>query len=229
MGLITGGPPVRWSPMGEAAVIFDFGDRIDLDILRQVWALADFLVQRPLHGQTGCIPAYTTVTVFIDPVQTDIDRVGNQVEQLLSQLESAPSVEPQVVDIPVCYGGEFGPDLAFVASHNGLTTDAVIDIHSRAEYLVYMIGFVPGFPYLGGMSPRIATPRLETPRLVIPVGSVGIGGDQTGIYPLSTPGGWRLIGRTPLELFQPTRTPPSLLQAGDRVRFYPITPGEFGV
>jgi inhibitor of KinA len=131
------------------------------------------------------------------------------------------------VEIPVCYGGEFGADLDFVAKHANLTPGEVIEIHSAADYLVHMIGFAPGFPYLGGMSSKIAAPRRSSPRLKVPAGSVGIAGEQTGIYPLETPGGWQLIGRTPLALFRPEQDPPTLLQPGDIVRFRPITPQQF--
>jgi inhibitor of KinA len=129
--------------------------------------------------------------------------------------------------VPVCYGGEFGPDLEFVAKHNGLTEQEVIQIHSSGEYLVYMIGFAPGFPYLGGMSEKIAAPRRTSPRLKIPIGTVGIAGLQTGVYPIETPGGWQLIGRSPEQLFRPHANPPSLLQAGNLVRFQPISRDEY--
>ncbi|MGV3465566.1 MAG: 5-oxoprolinase subunit PxpB, partial [Heyndrickxia sp.] len=135
--------------------------------------------------------------------------------------------ESRVVEIPVCYGGDFGPDLETVASMNGLSTEEVIQIHSSAEYTVYMIGFAPGFPYLGGMSEKIATPRLPSPRLKIPERTVGIAGNQTGVYPIETPGGWQLIGRTPIKLFRPQDEVPSLLHAGDKVRFKPISYEEY--
>jgi inhibitor of KinA len=132
------------------------------------------------------------------------------------------------VDIPVCYGGDFGPDLDAVSSHTGLSTEEVVAIHGEPDYLVYMIGFAPGFPYLGGMSERLASPRRESPRAKIPPGSVGIAGSQTGVYPIETPGGWQLIGRTPLRLFRPERDEPSLLRTGDRVRFQAIDRAEYG-
>jgi inhibitor of KinA len=133
----------------------------------------------------------------------------------------------RTVEIPVCYGGEYGPDLEFVARHNGLDAEEVIRIHTAGEYLVYMIGFTPGFPYLGGLSARIAAPRLEKPRFKVPGGSVGIAGRQTGIYPLTAPGGWRLIGRTPLSLFTPALDPPCLLRPGDAVTFKAISREEY--
>lgn len=141
-----------------------------------------------------------------------------------SSFETHMPIETQrTIEIPVCYGGDFGPDLGFVAAHCGLSEEEIIAIHSSGDYLVYMIGFAPGFPYLGGMPERIAAPRHRTPRTVIPRGSVGIAGGQTGVYPIATPGGWQLIGRTPLELFRPESEYPSLLRAGDKVRFKPIT------
>ncbi|HET6872400.1 MAG TPA: 5-oxoprolinase subunit PxpB, partial [Sporolactobacillaceae bacterium] len=142
--------------------------------------------------------------------------------------DQASQLDAHTVNIPVCYGGEWGPDLDHVAAVNGLSPEEVIRIHSEGVYLVHMIGFAPGFPYLGGLSKEISTPRRETPRLVIPKGSVGIAGDQTGVYPLETPGGWQLIGRTPINLFNPNSETPSLLKAGDFVRFVPISPSEWG-
>lgn len=132
-----------------------------------------------------------------------------------------------VIEIPVCYGEEFGPDLEFVANHNGLTPEEVIRIHSSAEYLVYMVGFAPGFPYLGGMPEAIAAPRRPSPRLAIPAGSVGIAGKQTGVYPIETPGGWQIIGRTPIALFVPDSNPPTILASGDRICFRPISRQEY--
>jgi inhibitor of KinA len=139
---------------------------------------------------------------------------------------STPAAQ-RPIEIPVCYGGEFGVDLQFVAEHNGMTADEVVAIHCGATYRVHMLGFAPGFPYLGGMSERIATPRRNTPRLKVAAGSVGIAGPQTGVYPLETPGGWQIIGRTPLALFRPAENPPTLLSPGDFVRFRPITSEEF--
>ncbi|HHY76979.1 MAG TPA: 5-oxoprolinase subunit PxpB, partial [Clostridiales bacterium] len=133
----------------------------------------------------------------------------------------------KVVEIPTIYGGEYGPDIEFVAQHNNLTVDEVIEIHSSRNYLIYMLGFTPGFPYLGGMSEKIETPRLKTPRTKIPAGSVGIAGKQTGIYPIDSPGGWQLIGRTPVKLYDPLADPPVLLNAGDYVRFVPIDEKEY--
>ncbi len=218
---------VRWTPLGEAAIVVEFGDQIDRGILHSVWALAQYLDKFPLLGMVEYVTAFTTVTIFFDPIVVDVEEVGREVERVVPGLDVQSVPATRTVEIPVCYGDEFGPDLEFVARHNGLTVQEVIEYHACAEYLVYLIGFAPGFPYLGGMSPRIAAPRLDLPRLAVPAGSVGIAGEQTGIYPLATPGGWRLIGRTPLTLFRPVDRPPSLLSAGDTVRIRPISPAEF--
>jgi len=187
------------------------------------------------------VPAFVTVTVYYDSFKLYRHYAGRDgmdaniphdiavriVSAKIRELEACAASVASIVDIPVCYGGEFGPDLDEVASRNGLTTEEVIRIHASADYLVYMIGFAPGFPYLGGMDKRIATPRRSAVRTSVPRGTVGIAGEQTGVYPLDTPGGWQLIGRTPLPLFLPDRMPPTLVQAGDIVRFHPITRAEF--
>ena len=236
-----GHPNVTCHPLGDAAATIEFASRIDPDAHEQVRALVRHLESCQFPGMIEYVPSFSSVTVFYDPrevkrrMQTD-GRTGSLtafqlVSEWLLKVVAAP-VEakrqaPRIVAVPVCYGGEYGPDLGYVAEYHGLTEKEVIEIHSRAEYTVYMIGFAPGFPYLGGMSERIATPRRSNPRLTIPAGSVGIGGQQTGIYPIETPGGWQVIGKTPVRLFQPEKHPPSLLMAGDVIRFLPITPEEF--
>ena len=189
-----------------------------------------------MPGVSELVPAYTTVTVFYDPFQVvqagapENSIAGWLTERVRERLKNPPKMEkskPRTVEIPVCYGGEFGPDLGLVAKQAKLSSEEVIKRHRKAEYLVYLIGFAPGFPYLGGLPKELATPRHAKPRMVVPPGSVGIAGNQTGIYPLGTPGGWNLIGRTPLQLFRPGENPPSLLRAGDRVEFRAVTPEEF--
>ncbi|MBE3552565.1 MAG: 5-oxoprolinase subunit PxpB [Kyrpidia tusciae] len=215
------------TPVGDSAVLIRFGDAVEASTHARIMAFADHLEAVPIPGMVECVPAFTTVTVFYDPCRASYSEVK---AELLRRLTLAPAFldrEVRVVKIPVCYGGEFGPDLEDVAAHHDLTAEEVVRIHTAGEYTVYAIGFAPGFPYLGGMSERIATPRLATPRLAIPAGSVGIAGGQTGVYPIETPGGWRLIGRTPLRLFRPEDDPPSLLAAGDRVRFYAIDRDEY--
>ena len=217
-------------PLGDTAIVLSFGDSIDLAVHARVRAFAACLEAHPFEGLVEYVPAFTTVTVYYDPwvlsekgKHKPYEKVTNLLLERLPQAEQyRQKQEPVVVEIPVCYGGELGPDLAFVAQHNQLSEEEVIAIHAAGEYTVYMIGFAPGFPYLGGMDARIATPRKETPRQRIPAGAVGIAGQQTGVYPIETPGGWQLIGRTPLALFDPQRQPPSLLQAGAVVKFIPI-------
>jgi inhibitor of KinA len=213
--------------LGDSAIIIQFGNNITPDTHRKVSALAARLQDNSFPGMVEYVPAFTTVTVYYNPLQLSYKDTCSALELILSELKDTPTGTPKTVEIPVCYGGEFGPDIEFVAEHNGLTMDEVVQIHSGGEYLVYMIGFAPGFPYLGGMSERIQAPRRSSPRLNIPSGTVGIAGMQTGVYPIETPGGWQLIGRTPEALFRPNESPPSLLQAGDIVSFRPISRNEY--
>ncbi|AIE58998.1 5-oxoprolinase subunit PxpB [Bacillus methanolicus] len=226
----------RLHPLGDNAVIIELGEDINLETQQKVKMITSFLDKTPPEWMIEYIPSFTTVTIFYDPVKISYqhncdnlpyDFVCSQLQQLLAELKDDKTITPRLVEIPVCYGGEFGPDLEYVAAFNGLTTEEVIHIHSSGDYLVYMIGFAPGFPYIGGMSEKIATPRRETPRLKIPSGSVGIAGKQTGVYPIETPGGWQLIGRTPLKLFRPDEEPPSLLMAGDKIKFVPISYNDY--
>lgn len=214
-------------PLGDVAVLVQFSQTITLEAHRQVRSLSNYLDQHPLPGMIEYIPAFTSVAVMYDMLRTTYSDVSSRLLEIIGSIEQPVDEQVNTVEIPVCYGGELGPDLEFVARHNGLTEEDVIRLHSAGEYLVYMIGFAPGFPYLGGMNEQISAPRRNTPRLSIPIGSVGIAGAQTGVYPIETPGGWQLIGRTPLRLFQPDQNPPSLLQAGDVVRFRPISRAEY--
>lgn len=218
---------IQLMPLGDSAVVVELDQAINLNTHRKIKALSMHLDEHPFPGMVEYTPAFTTVTVFYDPLQVSYKAVCSTLEQIVSGLNVAEDYQARTVEIPVWYGGEFGPDLEFVARHNGLSPEEVVHIHSNGEYLVYMIGFAPGFPYLGGMSERIAAPRRQSPRLSIPAGTVGIAGAQTGVYPIGTPGGWQLIGRTPLALFRPNENPPSLLEAGDIVRFRPICRDEY--
>lgn len=234
-----------FQPLGDQAVVVQFGTTMSLKAYQQVRQVASMLDRQPIPGMVEYIPAYTTITIFYNPqvvydwYQSQGAKEGEQeadslyqiccnlIREQLNHAEQESERAVRTIEIPVCYGGELGPDLGDVAELNQLTEQEVIDIHAGGDYLIYMIGFAPGFPYIGGMSERIAAPRRKSPRLSIPSGSVGIAGKQTGIYPMETPGGWQIIGRTPLRLFRPEDDPPSLLQAGDRVRFYPISYDEF--
>lgn len=218
------------SPLGDTAVVAELGQGMSETTLGRVRALAASLSRDPPAGVVDVVPAFGSVTVFYDPMR--IGSFALLCEELKTRAtrSAASSRTPHpahVVEIPVCYGGEFGPDLLEVAARADVRAADVIAMHSGAEYEVHAIGFAPGFPYLGGLSNRLHTPRRATPRALVPAGTVGIGGAQTGIYSLATPGGWNLIGRTPRLLFNPARHPPALLRAGDRVKFRPISPEEF--
>ncbi|MED3995853.1 5-oxoprolinase subunit PxpB [Peribacillus frigoritolerans] len=229
------------SPLGDSAIVITFGNGMEYSVHKKIKLVKDLLEDEPFAGFIECVPAYTNLTVFYDPLviyknqnksngnetTSPFEVVRSILEMKLQDLKEDKKLIHRTVTIPVCYGNEYGPDLEYVARYNDLTTDEVIHIHSTGEYLAYMIGFAPGFPFLGGLSENIATPRRSSPRMAIPAGAVGIAGMQTGVYPISTPGGWQLIGQTPTKLFLPNVNPPSLLQAGDIVKFHPITDQEY--
>lgn len=224
--------PYSWtedllSPLGETGVIIGCGDAISEAVHRRVMSVCALLEKSLIPGVFEWLPSFASVTLFYDPLITPYHEVCRVLLHHLNTMEEAAEYQTRRVIIPVCYGGELGPDLEYVATEHGLTPDEVIAIHTSGDYLVHMIGFAPGFPYLGGLSEKIATPRRPTPRLRVEAGTVGIGGKQTGVYPVSTPGGWQCIGRTPLALFRPVEDTPSLLVAGDRVRFVSISLQEY--
>lgn len=222
--------------VGEAAVLAVFGDAISPDTQRRIEAVQHYTESHPFPGYIECIVSYTGFTIYYDPWEVARNnpekRPSETMQALLreycTRAEAMDPLPKRHISIPVCYGGEYGPDLPFVARYHHMTEEEVIAIHTAPEYLVYMIGFCPGFPYMGGMDPRIATPRRQNPRLVIPAGSIGIAGQQTGGYPIATPGGWQLIGQTPVPMFRPDNPEePTLLRAGDLVRFTPISEEEY--
>ncbi|MGC9930447.1 5-oxoprolinase subunit PxpB [Priestia aryabhattai] len=229
------------SPLGDSALVITFGDSIQYDIHKQIKTCKDSIELNPFPGFIECVPAFTNLTIFYNPLEvvaavkkkekkefvSPFEVVSSFLQSKLENEQAEKELDHRTVSIPVCYGGEYGPDLEYVARHHNLTPEEVISIHSEGEYLAYMIGFAPGFPFLGGLSEKIATPRRPSPRTSIPAGSVGIAGMQTGVYPISTPGGWQLIGQTPIKLFLPEQNPPSLLQAGDIVKFDPISKEEY--
>jgi KipI family sensor histidine kinase inhibitor len=217
----------RFLLAGDAALVVEFGDEISLEINRRVHALARVLEQNPLPGLREAVPSYRSLLIHYDPLRLCHTEVEEFVSEVLQTGGQTSLPEPQLVEIPTTYGGEFGPDIQFVAEQHGLSVKEVVQLHSGTTYTVYMLGFTPGFPYLGEIPASLATPRLDTPRTTVPAGSVGIAGTQTGIYPIASPGGWRLIGRTPVTLFAPQRSPPTLLKPGDQVRFVPISATEF--
>jgi KipI family sensor histidine kinase inhibitor len=218
---------LKYIPSGDSALIIKAGDVISEEVNLTVRKLLKRLEEENIQGITDFIPSYNELMVCYDPAKTGYRRLLESLRACAADPGAILLPPAEVVHVPVLYGGEAGPDLHHVAEHNGLAAEDVIRIHSSADCLVYMLGFTPGFCYLGGMDKRIATPRHETPRLKIPAGSVGIAGEQTGIYPFESPGGWQLIGRTPLRLFNPDSRPEFLFSAGDYIRFYPVDRDEY--
>ena len=200
----------------------ELGDEIDATLNRRVHDLTRLVEEQRIKGIVDLTPTYRSLLVHYDATRTSSGQVSDAIRDLQDRKGAKSAEQPVVVHVPTLYGGGFGPDLEDIAERAGVPVAEAIEIHSSEDYLVYMIGFTPGFPYLGGLDERLATPRLETPRQEIPAGTVGIAESQTGIYPVASPGGWRLIGRTPLKLFDPSRESPSLLSAGDYLRFVPI-------
>jgi inhibitor of KinA len=214
-------------PCGDQAVSIEFGDSIDPKINRKVLHLFDRLRSRPFSGIKDLIPSYRSLLIQYDPLLLSTDELKTFLREQLPGLGQVIFKKGRIITIPVHYGGSSGPDLPEVAEYHGMTPADVIALHAAVTYRVYMIGFSPGFPFLGGLDPRLHTPRKETPRKKVLAGSVGIANQQTGIYSLDSPGGWRLIGRTPVKLFDLSREEPLILGAGDRVLFQPITEREF--
>lgn len=209
----------RFFEAGDCALVVELGEAIDPGINDRVRALMQAIEGLKARGISDIVPSYRSLMIAYDPTLTCRDDLVEMVARAAVDLGKAGVVERRVVTLPTLYGGEHGPDLDHVAEHSGIEADQVVSLHSGVDYRVYMIGFAPGFPYLGGLPEQLATPRLATPRVRIPAGSVGIAESQTGVYPAASPGGWRLIGRTPVRLFDPERDPPSLVVAGDYIRF----------
>jgi inhibitor of KinA len=189
--------------------------------------LLRLLEAEPIAGVVNLHPAYCSLLITLDLLKLRHKQLEKILRQYLDRLEDVPLPAPRHMDIPACYGGEHGPDLADVAALHGVTPAHAIELHASATYVVYFLGFTPGFAYLGGLPEGLVTPRLPTPRRAVPPGSVGIAGNQAGVYPFATPGGWRLIGRTPIRMFRPDREAMSYLSIGDRVRFKPISREQF--
>ena len=216
------------SPVGDRAISIDFGQVIDPIINRHIRQTIERIKELQLEGIIELVPTYCALLVEYDAMLYSYSEICNIIEPTLEEgMANTINELVTVVEVPTVYGGEFGPDLSFVASHNHLSEDEVISIHSGTDYLVYMLGFIPGFTYLGGMDLRIATPRLSSPRTLIPAGSVGIAGEQTGTYPSDSPGGWQIIGRTPVTMYDMSKAQAALLKAGDYVRYVPIDETEF--
>ncbi len=214
-------------PLGDIGLLVKFGDSIDPAVNDRVMSFARAVERARLPGVVEVVPTYRSAAVYIDPVETDLASLREALSVLAGDLPTEAAGRQRTVTIPVLYGGEMGPDLPALAERAGLSVEQVIALHTAVEYRVYMLGFSPGFPYLGPVPEAIAAPRLPKPRIRVPAGSVGIAGRQTGIYPQDSPGGWRVIGRTPLTLYNPTWPDPFLVEPGDQVRFVSIDQREF--
>lgn len=212
---------------GESCLVVEFADEISREANDAVMQLRKKLEEQSDTPVVECLPTYRSLAVYFDPLAVSRAALEEKIRKLLAAGAKKSDSAHMEISIPVCYGGEFGPDIQNVAEHAGISADEVIKRHSARVCHCYMIGFVPGFAYLGGMDESIATPRLANPRTVIPGGSVGIAGKQTGIYPIDSPGGWQLTGRTPLRLFTPEAARPTLIDAGYDVRFVPISKEEY--
>jgi len=208
--------------MGDRSLLVELGDHIGLDVNQRVRELFVALKAHHLKGIIEIIPGYSSLLVVFDPFKINLSLLQKEVQHSLDALDPSRLIEPKTVEIPVAYGGEFGPDLTWVARYHNITPEEVIRLHTSQAYHVYMIGFTPGFPYMGELPKALITPRKETPRTAVPKGSVAMAQAQTGIYPTQSPGGWQIIGRTPIDLFDASRWPPALLQMGDQVRFFAI-------
>lgn len=217
----------RFLDAGESCLVVEFADEIDRAANDAVMNLRHWMENQRRVPIVECLPTYRSLAIYFDPLKAGRAKIEEEAHLALRENLAVSSAPQRTISIPVCYGGEYGPDIANVAAHAGISEEEVIRRHSARVCHCYMIGFVPGFAYLGGMDESIATPRLANPRTVIPGGSVGIAGKQTGIYPIDSPGGWQLIGRTPLKLFTPEKNPPTLIDAGYDVRFVPIGPDEY--
>ena len=223
----------RILPMGDCCLMIELGQKIDLEINRTVQSIAKYLLDHPLNGVVDIVPAFTTVAIHYRPdafAKGDLlpyQQLTEEIETILEKDFGQSEADSRVIDIPVCYGGEYGEDLDDVAAKCKLSPDEVIRIHGESPHMIFMLGFAPGFPYIGGLDPRLSLPRRQTPRTSVPGGSVAITGTQSAVYPMQLPGGWNLIGRTPLKLFDFKGEQPCLLQPGDRVRFVPISPEQF--
>lgn len=204
----------------DQSLLVYLGDEVNLDTHHRVLKLLRLLISEPIPGVRNLHPAYHSILIVFDPDDQEHENIERTVATYLERLDSVTLPEPRIVEIPVVYDG---PDLSDVAALHGMTRQRVVELHSSAEYIVYFVGFVPGFAYLGGLPPELATPRLESPRKRVPKGSVAIGGSHTGVYPFETPGGWRLIGTTPLEIFDPASEELSRLVIGDKVKFIPVS------
>jgi KipI family sensor histidine kinase inhibitor len=213
--------------MGDRGLLLEFGDEISLEINEKVRRMTLAVQAGAIEGIVEKVPTYRSLLIIYNPLIINIEDLKKRLVWMEEALGQSPFPEPKLTRIPVVYGGSYGPDLDYVAKFCQITPEEAVRLHFSKPYHIYMIGFMPGFPYMGELPEALVTPRLKTPRLSVPAGSVAIAQRQTGIYPMESPGGWQIIGRTPVQLFHPEKEPPALLQMGDLVQFYQIGEKEF--
>ena len=217
----------RYLIAGDKAIVLEFGNEISREINLLARKMYCCISKKNIRGIEEIVPTYRSLIIYYNPQKVKLADLVQQLKKLEDSITEIALPIAHITEIPTLYGGEYGPDLEFVAQHNKLSIEEVIKIHSKKEYFIYMLGFLPGFVYLGGMSDKIATPRLEKPRIKVSEGSVGIAAKQTGIYPIESPGGWQIIGRIPVKLYDPKKESSFLLKSGDYVKFYPVNQKEF--
>jgi len=213
--------------MGDRGLLLEFGDEISREINEKVRRMALAIHAEAIEGIIETIPTYRSLLIIYNPVILPMEDLKERLKRMEKGLQQTPLPEPKLTRIPVVYGGNYGPDLEEVAKYLHVSPEEVVQLHCSKPYLIYMIGFMPGYPYMGELPQALVTPRLKTPRLLVPKGSVAIAQRQTGIYSMESPGGWQILGRTPVELFHPEKDPPALLQMGDFVQFHQISEKEF--
>lgn len=224
MGLYS---KVQFYSMGDHGLLLEFGDEVSGEINEKVRRMALAVQSEAIQGVLETVPAYRSLLVLYNPLVLSIIQLKKALELVEERLPQSPFPEPRLTRIPVVYGGRYGPDVEFVAEYHHTTPEEIIRLHCSRPYLIYMIGFMPGFPYMGELPEGLVTPRLKTPRLSVPTGSVAIAQKQTGIYSMESPGGWQILGRTPVKMFDPMKVPPAYLRMGDLVQFHPISEEEF--
>jgi len=213
--------------IGDRGLLIEFGDEISPETNQKVRAMALAIKTAAIEGIMEAVPTYRSLLVVYNPLIVSIEDLKKRLKLLEEKLPQTLFPEPKLTRLPVVYGDLYGPDFHYVAEYCHISREEVIQLHCSKPYLIYMIGFMPGYPYMGDLPEALVTPRLKTPRLSVPAGSVAISQKQTGIYPMESPGGWQIIGRTPVRLFDPEKDPPALLRMGDLVQFYSITAEEF--